>query len=207
VTPYDADAQIVFEYGTTTQYGQSVAAGTAAGPSRAPTTRSAALAGLSPSTLYHFRVVAVRGDRRYPGADATFTTKAAPPPRPTPTPTPTPIPTPTPEPEDDPPAVATAITSKKLTADRRGIFKLRWMFGDAAPAGTSRVRVLDAKRRTQLAKALVRVRPGRAITKTLRLNAKGRRLVRRGSTRRVRLELRLPGGGTLTKTAKLKRKR
>jgi hypothetical protein len=87
------------------------------------------------------------------------------------------------------------------------MFKLRWTFGDVAPAGKARVRVLDAKRRTQLAKALVPVRAGRKMTKTLRLNAKGRALVRPGSTRRVRLELRLPGGGMLISTVKLARRR
>ncbi|HLX32549.1 MAG TPA: fibronectin type III domain-containing protein [Gaiellaceae bacterium] len=54
-----------FEYGTTTSYGQSTAAKTAAAG-----TLKAAVAGLKPNTTYHFRIVGDAGA----GSDATFTT-------------------------------------------------------------------------------------------------------------------------------------
>ena len=65
---------VVFEYGTTKAYGQR------GGGGRLARTLSAAVAGLAPSTLYHFRVVALRDGRRYAGANASFVTAGAPPP-------------------------------------------------------------------------------------------------------------------------------
>jgi subtilisin family serine protease len=64
-----------FEYGTTTAYGSSTAA-TDAGAGGADQAVAAAIGGLSPNTTYHFRLVAIRGADRFPGADATFTTAA-----------------------------------------------------------------------------------------------------------------------------------
>ena len=62
---------VVFEYGTTTAYGKLVAA-------TGTTAVKAALTGLAASTRYHYRVVALRDGRRYPGADASFVTAKAP---------------------------------------------------------------------------------------------------------------------------------
>lgn len=61
------------EYGTTTAYGsstspQSIGAGTS------PAQLSAALAGLTPGTTYHFRIVANNRDGTIAGPDATLTT-------------------------------------------------------------------------------------------------------------------------------------
>src|SRR3984957_1659768 len=61
------------EYGTTTAYGssttpQSIGAGTSSAP------LSAALAGLTPGTTYHFRIVASNRDGTIVGPDATFAT-------------------------------------------------------------------------------------------------------------------------------------
>jgi len=81
VNPRTAATSWLFEYGTTTAYGSSTAL-TDAGAGNAAAAVSAAVGGLTGSTLYHFRLVAVRGDRRFPAADGTFTTAAAPPPTP-----------------------------------------------------------------------------------------------------------------------------
>ena len=81
VAPHGGAAEVLFEYGTTTGYGAAVAAGSPPAGGDAPIPLSAAVAGLQPSTAYHFRIVALRGGRRYEGADATFITAAAPPAR------------------------------------------------------------------------------------------------------------------------------
>jgi hypothetical protein len=193
-----------FEYGPTTAFGSSVAvAGAPSGESLATLTRD--LTGLTPATTYHYRFVATRNGVDYPGAPRSFTTLQAVTPTPTPTPTPVPTPTPTPDPPEGP-VVATAFKSTRLTADRRGMFKVEWTFGDAAPAGKATVRVVG-KRRKRIAAASVAVNAGHTIRKTLRLNQAGRRMVRRGKSLRVTLELRLPGGGTLSKRVRLSRKR
>jgi hypothetical protein len=66
-----------FEYGRTAAYGQSTPSQTlTAGQIAQPV--SAALAGLSPATLYHYRLVATNATGTSAGADATFTTIADP---------------------------------------------------------------------------------------------------------------------------------
>ena len=80
-----------FEYGSTTSYGQSTAAGTLAADSNKEFRPvSTAVLGLSPNTLYHFRVIATNSKGSSTGEDLAFTTTAdgtlppstqAPPPR------------------------------------------------------------------------------------------------------------------------------
>jgi extracellular elastinolytic metalloproteinase len=210
VTPRDGGAEVVFEYGPTIAYGATTPAATlgAGGPE---TPVAATVGGLAPSTTYHFRAVARGGGDDYPGADRTFTTAPAPPPPPpplpTPTPTPTPsaTPTPTPTPDPGPPVTATRFDVTKLSASRKGLFKVRVRFGSGAPAGTARLTVLAGKKR--IAKGKLAVRAGRAATKTLRLTSKGRRLIKPGKSRKVTLELRLPGGEKLKKSIRLTRKK
>ena len=192
VAPYGGAAQVIFEYGTTTGYGASVAAGSTPAGGAAGVPLSAAVAGLQPGTTYHFRVVALRDGRRYEGADATFTTAGSPGPAPTPEGTPSPSPTAT-----------VTIQGKRLKASRKGMIKVRVRFGAKAPSGTARLTVLKGKRR--LAVATLAVRPGRTVTKTLRLNARGRKAIRPGHARKVTLELKLPGGKKVKKTVKLTR--
>jgi streptogramin lyase len=65
-----------FDYGTSAAYGSSTAVqalGTVTGPRGV----SAAISGLSPSTTYHYRVVAINPTDSALGADATFTTAPA----------------------------------------------------------------------------------------------------------------------------------
>lgn len=119
----------------------------------------------------------------------------APAPAATPTPTPSAIPTPK----------RTVLRDSKLRANRKGMLKVRVVFADDAPAGKARLTVRAGKRRYAVARFAVR--PGRTVTKTLRLNKTGRRKIKPGRSRRVTLELRLPGGEKLKKTVRLSRKR
>jgi hypothetical protein len=64
-----------FQYGTTTAYGSSTAAQSVGGTS-GPSPLAAAIAGLSPGTTYHFRLVAENPDGVAYGGDQTFTTEA-----------------------------------------------------------------------------------------------------------------------------------
>src|SRR5687767_6409907 len=78
VDPNGAETTYVFQYGTTTAYGLETEArpagdGVVAAPVTAP------VADLSPSTLYHYRVVATNAEGSTSGEDATFTTTTAPP--------------------------------------------------------------------------------------------------------------------------------
>jgi hypothetical protein len=126
-------------------------------------------------------------------------------PTPTPTPTPPANPTPTPTPDPGPPATATAFDLRTLSASRKGVFKVRIVFGNRAPAGDARLRVLLGKQR--LAEGRLAVRPQRTSTKTLTLNSTGRKAIKPGKSRRVTLELRLPGGEKVKKTVTLARKK
>ena len=66
----------LFQYGTTTAYGSETATASA-GSSSAAQTAAATVTGLSPSTTYHFRIVATNGSDTTYGPNATFTTSAA----------------------------------------------------------------------------------------------------------------------------------
>lgn len=77
VNPNGAATSYHFEYGTTTGYGSNTAA-TSAGSGTADMSVSANLTGLSPGTVYHYRVVADNSAGKTPGADKTFTTTAPP---------------------------------------------------------------------------------------------------------------------------------
>jgi streptogramin lyase len=65
-----------FDYGTTTAYGQSTPSQTLLGGS--PNTVTATLSGLTPSTVYHYRLVASNATGMSAGADQSLTTAAAP---------------------------------------------------------------------------------------------------------------------------------
>jgi len=66
-----------FEYGTTTEYGQSSPCAPSPGSGSSPVIVSAPATGLSPATTYHFRLVAGNANGSHPGGDATFTTVGA----------------------------------------------------------------------------------------------------------------------------------
>ena len=77
VDPEGQDTSWQFEFGTTTSYGTASAA-KGAGSGTSPVNVSAAIAGLTPGTTYHYRLVATNASGTAPGADRTFTTVGAP---------------------------------------------------------------------------------------------------------------------------------
>ncbi len=77
VTTFSRPGTYRFEYGTTTAYGVATADMPVAA-SVSATAVSAAIAGLSPGTVYHVRVVAITDRGTAQGPDLTFTTQALP---------------------------------------------------------------------------------------------------------------------------------
>ncbi len=65
-----------FEYGKTTEYGQSVPCSPAPGGGSSPVSVSAQIAGLEPNTTYHYRVAATNASATRYGADRTVATEA-----------------------------------------------------------------------------------------------------------------------------------
>ena len=123
-------------------------------------------------------------------------------------PTPTPTPTPQPPTPPAPPTAATLTTllDTKLKADRKGLVRVRVRFGTGkyAPAGSARLRIIG-RRSKPIAEGSLTVRASRTATKTIRLSKRGRKQIRRGKTKTVLLELRLPGGLKVKQTLKLAR--
>ncbi len=72
----DTSSSAYFQYGTSTDYGATTARQTV-GASLGPLSVTDALAGLSPGSAYHYRVVAENGGGPSFGADQTFTTARA----------------------------------------------------------------------------------------------------------------------------------
>jgi hypothetical protein len=77
VNPHDKSTAYAFEYGTTTAYGK-LSPPASAGKGKSDVAVSYALAGLLPTTTYHFRLVASNDDGVARGADVAFTTSADP---------------------------------------------------------------------------------------------------------------------------------
>ena len=78
VNPTGTATSYYFEYGPTLAYGQRTPV-RSAGSGSADVPVNEDVAGLTPSTTYHFRIVAVRGLSLTPGSDRAFDTAAAPP--------------------------------------------------------------------------------------------------------------------------------
>jgi hypothetical protein len=68
-----------FDYGTSNQYGSSAPCTPMPGSGNTAVAVSASITGLSPSTTYHFRVVATNAKGTGKGADASFTSLSTPP--------------------------------------------------------------------------------------------------------------------------------
>lgn len=77
VNPKGVNISVVFEYGTTTEYGKSINAVPNSVSGSTNTDVYASLTQLTPNTTYHYRVKAVGTTGTVSGADMTFTTAAA----------------------------------------------------------------------------------------------------------------------------------
>ena len=77
VNPNGQSTSWYFEYGTSTSYGKKTSS-KSAGSGTANVQVSGALTGLSPSTTYHYRLVAANGGGTTRGGDGIFTTPSAP---------------------------------------------------------------------------------------------------------------------------------
>ena len=206
LVPHSSADQVWFEVGTTTTgmiTPVSAGGGIAAGETAVPV--GATLGGLQPATRYYFQLVARHGLREYRGGIGTFVTAPAPQPPPSNPPPSNPPPSNPPgNPPGNPPDVRpTLLLDTKLTARRKGTFKVRAFFGDAAPAGNARFTVLN--KRTRYARATSPVRVGGNVTKTLQLTKRALRAIAPGRSKRVTLELRLPNGQKIKKSLRLAR--
>lgn len=78
VNAYLDSTTVIFQYGTTKAYGSTIAAtpGTVTGMTN--THVSAAISGLNPKRVYHFRVVGVNSAGTTNGSDLTFTKSGTP---------------------------------------------------------------------------------------------------------------------------------
>jgi hypothetical protein len=78
INPHGTATSYFFQYGITTAYGSETPMPPAPlGAGEADVFREAQIAGLQPSTTYHFRVVAQNALGKSPGPDRTFTTQGA----------------------------------------------------------------------------------------------------------------------------------
>lgn len=77
VNPQGSDTQWYFEYGTSTSYGTSTTPNQTGAGIQGDQPVSAPLAGLTPGTLYHYRLVATNVAGGSPGPDHTFMTAPA----------------------------------------------------------------------------------------------------------------------------------
>lgn len=77
IGPHGAATQYHFEYGTTTAYGAQTPPASA-GSATTTSLLSQAIAGLTPNTTYHYRVVAINSAGTVTGHDEAFTTKKVP---------------------------------------------------------------------------------------------------------------------------------
>lgn len=76
VNPSGLPTTVVFEYGTTIAYGNTIDAILSPNNGGSVQQISAVVGALHPSTLYHFRTVATNSSNPAPGEDATFTTSS-----------------------------------------------------------------------------------------------------------------------------------
>ena len=175
-----APASYHFEYGTTTAYGNTTLAADAG--SGGAVTATAALAGLSSATTYHYRLVAFNSGVITKGADKTFTTAA-------------PAPTSTSTTQTSTTAATPAFAGVKLVSTRLSFGRRFITVKLSCPAGTvdscSGRTKLTARRRTSpraarpvvLGRAPFSIAAGGQAKVRVRVSRAGRRLL--GRVRRL----------------------
>ncbi len=176
-----------FEYGRTTAYGAASAPKTLTAGGN-PVNVSAALSGLRPSTLYHYRLVAANAQGTIRGSDRTFTTAAG-------------------RPgggnagSKDRTGPRMVVASRKLTLTRSGKVKLSLRcplaetlgchgsvtLQTAAKLATGSAADAAARMRLRLGKASFRMPGGQTRTVRVRITKRGRALLRRKRRLAVRV--------------------
>ncbi len=171
VNPNARATTVRFAFGKTAAYG-SLTPAVPAGSGVAAVAAAAALTGLEPSTLYHYRATATNGDGTVVGADKTFTTPATPK---------------TTTPTTPPGGKVTAfggvsILTKSARADRKGRVSVKVRCPAAAVTRCKGKLSLTAKvkRKTvKLGTASFSIAPGKTKTVRIKLSKSKRRLLAR----------------------------
>jgi hypothetical protein len=181
-----------FEYGPTAAYGSTTPVASA-GAGTGAVAAVATVGGLSPSTTYHYRLVATNAGGATKGSDQTFTTASPPPPAPTSPPSAPSSPTPTSPPPSTPPApaVMTTFAGVKLVSTRLpfgGRFvtlKLSCPAGTVAHcSGRTKLTVRRSRTSVTLGRAPFSIAAGGQAKVKVRISRAGRRLL--GRLRRLR---------------------
>jgi secreted trypsin-like serine protease len=106
-----------------------------------------------------------------------------------------------------PPAVtakgplATILSAKRPKVSKKGRFKIRVNFSASAPPGIAVVEVFRGKKKIGIAKG--RVRRGGSRQMTVRLTPTGKKLLKRSSTKRLKVKVRVRVGGTVLRSKTL----
>jgi len=193
VDPNGTSTSYVFEYGPTTAYGSATPAADAGAGSGA-VAASATLAGLTPGTEYHYRLVATNAGGTTAGDDAVVTTASPPP-----------VVTPPPPPEDTSPPVVT-LAKAATQSIAKGVLSLTVTPAEAATLTLkARITIPGAKAITVAGRA-VPAAAGKPLKLTLKLSKKTRARIKRAIAqgRKVRAKLTLTaldaGGNVTTKS-------
>ena len=116
-------------------------------------------------------------------------------------PPPPPPPAPTATPGAAPTVPLATILASRRPLVRRGHFTLRIRFAATAPSGTATIEVLRAGKK--IGSARTRVLRGGSKRVTVKLNARGKRLLRRSMTKRLRVKVQVRVGARVLRSKQL----
>ena len=194
-----------FEYGPTTAYGSLTP--TADAGSGGAVAAAATLGGLSPSTTYHYRLVATNSGGVSTGADKTFTTAALPPDPVPPSPAPTSTTgtsttqtSPTPTTAATAPFAGVELVSSKLSFGGRFIAVRLSCPGGTVGGCAGRTKL--AARWVTLGRARFSIAPGAQAKMKVRVTRAGRRLLRAAPRRRGAASIAARDGAGGSKTTR-----
>ncbi len=122
---------------------------------------------------------------------------------PPPTPPPAAVVSTTPPPAVTAPAarLATILAAKRPKVSKKGRFKIRVNFASTAPRGLAVVEVFRGRRKLGTAKGFVR--PGGSRQMTVKLTKAGRKLLKRSSTKRLKVRVRIRVGKQILRSKTL----